>query len=211
MIQVALPFGIGTPESKRVSYRAALAAVGIVPAQDVTTLAGVSGLLLAGGTDDAPALYRAHRAPETDEPDPVRDQLELALLAEALDRDLPVLAICRGLQLLNVVRGGTLTQHIEGHKCPRQREVHRVLIEPGSRLESILGTREYVVNSRHHQCAGKIAGGLAVTAVSPDDGVVEALELPGRRFVLGVQWHPEARMDGPDHLLFTAFRAALGA
>jgi putative glutamine amidotransferase len=85
-----------------------------------------------------------------------------------------------------------------------------VSIEPGSVLESILNRREFMVNSRHHQCVGTIAPGLAVTAKSPD-GIVEALEFPGKRFVLAVQWHPEARTDGPDARIFEAFRQALEA
>ena len=130
------------------------------------------------------------------------------MLREALVRDIPVLAICRGLQLLNVAMGGTLIQHIDGHKCPKQREVHGVAIVPGSRLEAILGTRDYIVNSRHHQSAGTVAKGVAVTAVAPD-GIIEALELAGKgHFVLAVQWHPEARIDGPDARLFDAFREA---
>ena len=210
MIRVALPFGIGTPEWKRGSYRNALRQAGIEPVENVKELSGVDGLLLAGGTDVDPALYGAERAAGTAEPDCVRDGLEGALLDEALERDLPVLGICRGLQFLNVHLGGTLQQHIEGHKYPKVREVHGVAIAPGSRLESILGEREYVVNSRHHQGVDRIGAGLGVTATAPD-GVVEALELPSKRFVLAVQWHPEARTDGPDARLFEAFRKALSA
>jgi putative glutamine amidotransferase len=210
VIRVALPFGIGTPESKRKSYRDALKGVGIEPVENVTTVAGLDGLLLAGGTDVDPALYGAARQPETDEPDRARDRLESDLLREALDRDLPVLAICRGIQLVNVALGGTLTQHIDGHRCPKQPEVHRIEIAPGSRLESILKVDDYVVNSRHHQSVDKVASGLVVTARAPDD-VVEALELPGSRFVLAVQWHPEARTYGPDAKIFEAFRDAMGA
>ncbi|HSB15254.1 MAG TPA: gamma-glutamyl-gamma-aminobutyrate hydrolase family protein [Bryobacteraceae bacterium] len=208
MIRVALPFGIGTPESKRGSYRDALNGAGIQPVENVTTLAGLDGLLLAGGTDIDPALYGASRQPETDEPDQARDRLESALLHEALDRDLPVLAICRGVQLFNVALGGTLTQHLEGHRFPGRPEVHRIQIASGSRLESILGVDDYGVNSRHHQCVDKVASGLVVTARAPDN-VVEALELPGKRFVLAVQWHPEARTDGPDSQIFEAFRDAM--
>jgi len=209
-IRVALPFGIGTPEEKRGSYRNALRQAGMEPVENVTDLSGVDGLLLAGGTDVDPALYGAEREADTDEPDRVRDSLEGALLDEALERDLPVLGICRGLQFLNVHLGGTLRQHIDGHKCPKVRDVHSVAIAPGSRLEAILGTREYVVNSRHHQAADRGGTALAVTAAAPD-GVVEALELPGKRFVLAVQWHPEARADAPDARLFYAFRKALSA
>ena len=207
MIRVALPFGSGTPESKRDPYRKALEAANIQPAENVTTVAGLDGLLLAGGTDVDPALYGAPRHPETDQPDHDRDSLETALLREALDRDLPVLAICRGLQLLNAALGGTLIQHIEGHRCPNQPAAHPITIASHSRLESILEAGEYVVNSRHHQCVDQVASGLVVVARAPDN-VIEALELPGRRFVVAVQWHPEERTDGPDGKLFEAFRDA---
>jgi putative glutamine amidotransferase len=209
MIRVALPFGSGTPESKRSPYRKALEAANIQPAENVTTVAGLDGLLLTGGTDVDPALYGAPRHPETDRPDRDRDSLETALLREALDRDLPVLAICRGLQLLNVALGGTLIQHIEGHRCPNQPAAHPITIASHSRLESILEVDEYIVNSRHHQCVDQVAGGLVVVARALDK-VIEALELPGKRFVLAVQWHPEDRTDGPDGKLFEAFRDATG-
>ncbi|MGD0497436.1 MAG: gamma-glutamyl-gamma-aminobutyrate hydrolase family protein [Bryobacteraceae bacterium] len=207
-MRVALPFGVSTPEEKRDPYRKALAAVGIEPVEGVVTLAGLAGLCLAGGADVDPALYGAPRHPRTEEPDRDRDRIETALLREALDRDLPVLAICRGLQLFNVALGGALTQHIEGHNQRKLRDAHPIAIVSGSRLEAILETTDYVVNSRHHQCAGRVARGLLVAATAPD-GVVEALELPGKRFVLAVQWHPEARIDGPDAALFRAFRDSL--
>ena len=207
-VKVALPFGMGTPESKRDSYRTALREVGIEPVENVETLDGLDGLLLAGGNDVDPALYGEGRQPQTDEPDHERDRVESGLVREALARDLPVFGICRGIQLFNVALGGTLIQHIEGHKCPRQREVHPVAIASGRRLHSILGMTEFVVNSRHHQCAGRVAEGLLVAATAPD-GVIEALELPGKRFAVTVQWHPEARIDGPDRKLFEAFASAL--
>jgi len=208
MIRVALPFGAGTPEEKRGHYRDALRQAGIEPVEGVADLAGLDGLLLAGGTDVDPALYGAAPEVDTEDPDRVRDRLEGALLDEALGRDLPVLAICRGLQFLNVHLGGTLRQHIEDHKKPKVRDAHTVKIAPGSRLHTILEAQEYVVNSRHHQSADRVGQGLAVTATAPG-GVIEALELPARRFVLAVQWHPEARTDGPDARLFDAFRKAM--
>jgi putative glutamine amidotransferase len=208
MIRVALPFGIAVPESKRRPYREALAAANMQPAENVTTLADLDGLLLAGGTDVDPALYGAAPHAETHQPDHARDRLETALLREALDRNIPVLAICRGLQLLNVALGGTLVQHIRGHRSRNQQAVHPIAIAALSRLESLLQVDEYVVNSRHHQCVDQVASGLVVVARAPDN-VVEALELPGRRFVLAVQWHPEDRTDGPDSKLFAAFRDAM--
>ena len=206
--RVALPFGTGTPEEKRGVYREALRALGIEPVDDAGSLEGLDGLMLAGGNDVDPALYGEAAGPLTEEPDPDRDGRESALLRAAIERDMPVLAICRGLQLVNVVLGGTLIQHVEGHSLRKLRDAHRVTIAAGSRLEGILGTRDYVVNSRHHQCAGRIAPGLVVTAAAPD-GVVEALEWPERRFVLAVQWHPEGRTDGPDGRLFAAFRDSM--
>jgi putative glutamine amidotransferase len=207
-MRVALPFGVSTPEEKRVPYRTALAAAGIEPVEGVASLDGLAGLCLAGGADVDPAQYGEPRDPKTEETDPDRDRIESALLREALDHDLPVLAICRGLQLFNVVLGGALTQHIEGHNRRKLRDAHAIDIFPGSRLAAILGTTNYVVNSRHHQCAARIASGLLVAATAPD-GVVEALELPAKRFAVAVQWHPEARTDGPDAALFRAFRGAL--
>jgi putative glutamine amidotransferase len=207
MIRVALPFGSRTPEGKRGPYRRALDAAGIQPFENVTTVAGLDGLMLAGGSDIDPARYGALRQPETGEPDPDRDSLETVLLREALERDLPVLAICRGLQLLNVVLGGTLVQHIEGHRQREQQDVHPITIVSHSRLRSILGVDEFAVNSRHHQCVDRVASGLVVVARAPDN-VVEALEFPGKRFVVAVQWHPEDRADGPDTRLFEAFRDA---
>jgi putative glutamine amidotransferase len=208
MMRVALPFGYATPEDKRNPYRQALAAVHLQPVENAASLAGLDGLLLAGGSDVDPELYGAPRHAATDRPDHDRDRLELALLREALDRNLPVLAICRGLQLLNVALGGTLVQHIEGHKCPGQPDAHLAAIAPHSRLKSILRVDQYPVNSRHHQCVDRVADGLVVAARAPD-GVIEALELPTRRFVVAVQWHPEDRTSGPDAGLFEAFRDAL--
>ena len=207
MFRVALPFG-RTPERKRGPYRRALNAVDVKPVESAATLAGLDGLLLAGGPDVDPGLFGAQRDPKTGDPDHERDSLETALLREALDRDLPVLAICRGLQLLNVAQGGTLVQHLEGHRCPDQQEVHPIAITGGSKLKSILEVEEFVVNSRHHQCVDRVARGLVIVAKAPDS-VVEALELPGKCFVLAVQWHPEDRTDGLDGRLFEAFRDAV--
>jgi putative glutamine amidotransferase len=204
MIGVALSFGLGTPEDKRRPYREALKGAGLQPVENVATLAGLDGLVLAGGRDVDPALYGSQPDPKTDDPDRDRDRLETSLIREALDRDLPMLAICRGLQMLNVAQGGTLIQHIEGHRGAGQPAIHRISISAGSKLKSILEVDEFTVNSRHHQCVGRVASGLVVVARAQDD-VIEALELPGKRFVLAVQWHPENRTDGPDARLFDAF------
>jgi gamma-glutamyl-gamma-aminobutyrate hydrolase PuuD len=134
--------------------------------------------------------------------------MEAALLAEAFKMDLPVLAICRGLQLLNVVRGGTLHQNIPGHKAKDPVE-HEIAIRPESRVAAILGRTSMAVNSRHHQAVDRLGRGLAIVAQAPD-GTVEALEDPERRFVVAVQWHPEDRVDcEPDRRLFDAFARAV--
>jgi putative glutamine amidotransferase len=209
MIRVALPFG-RTPEKKRIPYRKALEGVGVQAVEDAATLVGLDGLMLAGGTDVDPALYGAVTHPETGDPDRDRDGIEVRLVREAVARDLPVLAICRGLQMMNVAQGGSLVQHIERHRCPELRDAHPITIEAGSRLQSILRGGEFFVNSRHHQCADRVANGLAVVGRA-EDGVIEALEMPGKRFVVAVQWHPEDRGDGPDGKLFAAFRDAMSS
>jgi putative glutamine amidotransferase len=130
-----------------------------------------------------------------------RDDFELELTREALRRDTPVLGICRGQQVLNVATGGTLVQDIpstvagamkhEG-KGPRHRPSHQVEVSASSRLRAILGQVTVSVNSIHHQAVERLGEGLVVSARCPEDGVVEGLEMPGRRFVVGVQWHPES-------------------
>ncbi len=208
MLRVALPFGLRTPEPKRVAYRQALRDAGLEPVESPASLENLHGLLLAGGSDIDPAQYGAARQPESGVPDPARDSLEIALVREALARELPILAICRGLQLLNVALGGALHQHIEGHRDPAQPVIHSVSIAPATRLAAILGPGEYTVNSRHHQAAAALAPGLIVTATAPG-GIVEALELLSHPFCLAVQWHPEERLTTPDAQLFQAFRAAI--
>lgn len=162
-------------------------------------LAGVSGLVLTGGVDVDPALYGSARHRETEAPDPERDRFESALLRLALERDMPVLAICRGHQLMNVVMGGRLLQHIEdgSHSQPgmpgqRPSAWHAVQLTSDSRLARLLGTQELTVNSRHHQAVldEMLAPGLRAVGRSPD-GVIEALESLSHNWVIGVQWHPE--------------------
>jgi putative glutamine amidotransferase len=136
-----------------------------------------------------------------------RDDFELALCREALRRDLPILAICRGHQVLNVATGGTLVQDIastiEGAmrheaKGPRTRRSHQIEVTAGSRLRGILGQGAFPVNSIHHQAIERLGEGLVASACCPDDGLVEGLEMPGRRFVVGVQWHPESFWKRPE-------------
>jgi putative glutamine amidotransferase len=202
--KIAVLFG---EQTKREPYRAALRAVGVEFEENPATLDGYNGLMLTGGTDVDPARYNQARDLRAEPPDTARDQREASLLSDALKRDIPVLAICRGMQLLNVALGGTLTQHIEGHRRRGEPDAHSVHIREGARLASILKTGEYRVNSRHHQSVANLGKDLVSTATAPD-GVIEALELPGKNFALAVQWHPEDRLETADRRLFEAFAQA---
>lgn len=179
-------------------------------------LAGLDGVIIAGGPDVNPDRYGQAHDPHTAGIDDGRDVLELGLLRAALARDLPVFAICRGHQALNVAAGGGLLQHIagDGHSAaaepPHDSRMHGLTIVPDSRLYRLLGVTEMETNSRHHQAVtpAVLAPGLAPTAWSPD-GLIEGLESPAHRWVLGVQWHPE-REEVQDRfrLLFADFIAA---
>jgi putative glutamine amidotransferase len=157
-------------------------------------------LLLSGGTDVDPKIFGEVPHTALGRIDGPRDPFELTLAREAVRRDVPVLGICRGLQVLNVALGGTLIQDIpsdvEGalvHDTGDDRVVigHDVVIESDSRLSQLLSTSRVGVNSFHHQAAKRLGEGLTVSATSPDDGVVEGLEMRERKFVVAVQWHPE--------------------
>jgi putative glutamine amidotransferase len=168
------------------------------------TLAVVHGMLFPGGADLDPELYDQEPHDETFGVDVERDQAELTLLEEALARDMPVLAVCRGSQVLNVARGGDLQQHLpdvlgdERHKhTPGTFADHDVTIEEGTRLAALVGERT-PVKSHHHQGFGRIGEGLRVAARA-EDGTIEAVEDPELRFAVGVLWHPEA---GEDMKLF---------
>jgi len=161
----------------------------------------LDGLLLSGGVDLDPALYGRGRHPKLGRVDRQRDEFELALTRAALERDLPILAICRGQQVLNVATGGTLIQDIPSelkgvvtHDAPgrRTRRSHAVELTAGSKLRQILGGGALSVNSFHHQAIDALGDGLAVCGRCPEDGVIEAVEMKHRCFVLGVQWHPES-------------------
>jgi len=205
-------------------YPKAIAACGGLPVEltrdaDVdAVVARLDGLVLTGGADVDPAAYGQAAHPQLGAVEPDRDQWELALLAAAEARELPVLCVCRGVQLLNVAKGGTLRQHVgadEGDGHPRFAEdghdlAHGVDLADGSLAASLLGTH-LEVNSLHHQVIDEVGEGLAVTGRSPD-GSAEVLELEGRE-VLGVQWHPEllARPDPTFMWLVEAARRRLSA
>ncbi len=190
-------------------YRAALERAGarireLTPNDPLPdSLADCDGLLLTGGVDVEPAIYGEDRHP-TVETDETRDEYELALAREALQRDLPVLAICRGAQVLNVAAGGTLIQDIPSampgaaeHQVsqPKNAVAHDVHVEAGTALAQLLESKldrggTIAVNSRHHQSVRQVAPEFVVSATAPD-GVIEAIEKPAAPFCLGVQWHPE--------------------
>lgn len=180
---------------------------------EAVDLAGwLDGLLLVGGPDIDPARYGMPRHAVTTGVEPARDGWELALLGAALDADLPVLGVCRGMQLLNVVRGGTLRQHIT---LPAGTPVHRPdgssfgRVEVGMRRDRLPGAvlgPSLAVACHHHQAVDTLGAGLVATGWS-EDGTVESIELTGRTFVLGTQWHPEV---GADPRLFRAFVRAAG-
>jgi putative glutamine amidotransferase len=164
------------------------------------TLDAVDGVLFSGGSDLDPELYDQEPHPATSGVVAERDRAELALLEAALARDMPVLAVCRGSQVLNIARGGDLVQHLpdivgdEKHKhTPGAFADHDVTLEPGTRLAGLLGERA-PVKSHHHQGIGRLGEGLRVAAYA-EDGTVEAVEDPSHRFAFGVLWHPEAGED----------------
>jgi putative glutamine amidotransferase len=163
------------------------------------------GILFTGGGDMDPAQYGAEPAPETAGTDTVRDRAEIALVAEAETAGLPILAVCRGIQLLNVARGGTLVQNLpditdEPHLVIDRRceLVHNVRIDPDSELRRILGVDELGVNTLHHQAVEKVGEGLRPVAWA-DDGTIEALE-DERHRIIAVQWHPEQLPDQPEQV-----------
>ncbi len=168
-----------------------------------TALDSADCLLLTGGGDIAPDRFGEARHPLCGQPDLMRDEMEWTLCEEALRRDLPLLGICRGVQLLACVLGGTLYQDIADQlpgalthprsDVPRD-PVHTVSVLPGTLLHRIVRTDTLQVNSRHHQAVRDPGPHLAVDGRAPD-GIIEAVHLPGKRFVMGVQWHPESLSD----------------
>lgn len=178
-----------------------------------TYLDSVDGLIVTGGAFDVdPALFGAAERHATVKTKDRRTAFELALARGAAARDMPVLGICGGQQLLNVALGGTLIQHIPDEvadaleheqKNPRDEPGHTVAIVPGTLLHRITGATEMSVNSAHHQAVRDLGAGVVVDAVAPD-GVIEGIEAPQLRFFLGVQWHPEFGIDPGDGRIFAA-------
>ena len=198
-------------------YNKALMTAGAVPvlltpflSDDMLSacLDGLDGLLLAGGNDVAPDRYGHDPINELGEVNPLRDEFECRLIRMAVERKMPILGICRGIQSMNVAMGGTLWQDVPSQFVPAQKQEklahsqtradcytsHRVIIEPGSMLHRIIGQQEIRVNSFHHQGVREPAPGLAVAAHA-SDGLIESIEHPGLPFFLGVQWHPERYFD----------------
>ena len=173
---------------------------------DILERAG--GLVLCGGEDVHPSWYGEEPLPDVEmQYNAARDSLEIPLLRAALDVDFPVYAISRGVQVLNVTLGGRLIQQIEGHSAyeedgERLSRYHRIYISPGSKLAAVVGSGGFVrVNSRHHQAIKEPqkSSELLASAYSLEDGYIEALESPGHRWVIGVQFEPERRMEVPPH------------
>lgn len=217
MARVLVPYRF---DDKVEPYLEALKLVDLAPIPYITADApgfdDISGVLLTGGTDIDPALYGEERHAETEEPDRSRDLIELEILSEALRRGLPILGICRGLQLMNVHAGGTLRQHIESGKHrqivndDRSQPVHEVNVVNGSVLRSALQSDRVAVNSRHHQAVKALGSGLRISAVDQEDGTVEGLERADCAFAIAVQWHPENQVYrfAEQRRLFQAFAAA---
>ena len=213
------------------AYVTALESAGLIPlivpplssaSAAAAIMDSVSGLVLTGGEDVDPARYGEKRHEKVRYVNAARDTTEAALIEEAKARGKPVLAICRGIQILNVALGGTLVQDIPSQcdtriahdeDSPRDTRSHEISVEPGSLIARAVGTEHLTVNSFHHQSVKSVADGMRVTARSPD-GIIEGLESTGDWWVMAVQWHPEEMTDSPepwDRGLFKAFARKLGA
>ncbi len=179
----------------------------VPPASAAAFIESFDGFVFSGGRDVDPALYEQERLEETDEPDRRRDRFELALMRAAIEADLPFLAIGRGLHILTIARGGTLTQDLPGHREARARYTpHDVILGGDTLLGRLLGAQAKVP-AAHHQAPYNLGDGLTVAGWSPDGEVTEALEVTGHRFGIGIHWHPE---EADDQRLLTAFIEAAG-
>ena len=212
-MKARIGIGCGFHEEKEVyflkkGYTEALARVGGIPLllpfvgqEEIPyLLEGLEGIILSGGGDPDPSLYGEEPRPGLGEVEPARDLFELTLVSQALKKGLPLLAVCRGMQLLNVALGGSLIQDLASEEdsfikhrqqAPDWYPGHGLQIEEESLLFKLLGKRRIRVNSFHHQAVKRTGEGLEVTAISPADGVIEAVEGKEHPFLLGVQWHPE--------------------
>ncbi|UCH36594.1 MAG: gamma-glutamyl-gamma-aminobutyrate hydrolase family protein [Armatimonadota bacterium] len=197
----------------KLAYMRAVESAGGAPfcLERPSDVAQAEGLLLSGGGDVAPRRYGHTPHPNLGRVDEERDELELEALSLALARDIPVLAVCRGMQVLVVALGGTLWQDLPselpqsighgrgaGKGGGTERATHGVMLRADSLGARTVRTTEFEVNSSHHQAAQTVGGGLIISGWAPD-GIIEAVELPGARFVLGVQWHPEDLLDRWEH------------
>ena len=201
---VATPLPEGEPPQHEMSlgmpYVRALARAGAVPvvlppldaALVPALLAPLAGVCLSGGPDLDPSAYGADPHPDLGPVEPHLDAFELAVARQADAAGLPILGICRGCQALNVARGGSLFQHVPGHRqtAPGSQVAHEVSVEPASRLAEVLGGNTLSVNSFHHQAVERLGSGLQAVAWAAD-GTIEGIEASGERLVLGVQWHAE--------------------
>ena len=212
------------------AYVTALESAGLIPlivpplasaSAAAAIMDSVSGLVLTGGEDVDPARYGEKRNEKVRSVNVARDTTEAALIEEAKARGKPVLAICRGIQILNVALGGTLVQDIPSQcdtriahdeESPRDTRSHEISAEPGSLIAKAVGAEHFTVNSFHHQSVKRVAKGMRVTARSPD-GIIEGMESTEDWWVMAVQWHPEEMTDSPepwDRGLFKAFARKLG-
>lgn len=171
---------------------------GVIQESPDELLDRLDALVVAGGADLDVGTYGGEPHPESGGGNPDRDRFEVALARAALDRDMPMLGICRGMQVLNVANGGTIEQHLPerlGHErhrpVPGQWAEHEVRLEPESLAARAAGAQRLSVKSHHHQGVGDVGSGLEVSGWAADDDTIEAIELPGREFALGVLWHPE--------------------
>ena len=182
-----------------------------------TYLSLTSGLLLPGGVDIDPLAFGEEPVPGLEEVRPELDEFHLTIARLALERSMPILGICRGCQVLNVAAGGTLIQHIEPKEgtlkhrqmVRRFHPSHSVNAEPGTLIESVLG-KSFVVNSFHHQAVDTPGDGMMISARAKD-GIVEAIEKDGSPFTVGVQWHPEAMLEGVDRSMTPLFSRFVSA